>query len=205
MANRLRPKVWLVDDRKENRDEFVARHGSEFDVRTFESPDSLISVISNKERPDALLCDIFFYSDPAQREDVEERITKEAKRIENLAGELHADEAADGIGLIQRVRRRFDDDPPFPIYAYTSKGPYLLHSQSFDRLEELGARWLFKRKYSPQIERHRISRDVKEFQSRDEWSPRRMWGVAWRTGLVMATVGAFLGVLFDRLARFAGL
>jgi len=88
MANRLRPRIWLVDDREENRDDFVARHEREFEVRTFESPDLLLSVISNEERPDALLCDIFFYSDPVQREHVEERITKEAKRIEDLAGEL---------------------------------------------------------------------------------------------------------------------
>lgn len=205
MANRVKPKVWLVDDRQENRDGFSERHRSEFDVRTFESPDSLLGAISGDERPDALLCDIFFYPDPTQREEVEERIAREAKRIESLAGELHADQAADGIGLIERVCERFGKDPPFPIYAYTSKGPYLLHSQNFDRLEELGARWLFKKKYSPQIERHRISQDIKEFQNRDQWTPRRMWGVAWRTGLVMATLGAFLGVLFDRLARLVGI
>jgi CheY-like chemotaxis protein len=205
MANRARSRVWLVDDRKENRDRFVERHGSEFDVRTFESPDSLISAIAKDHRPDALLCDIFFYSDPGQREKVEERVAKEAKRIESLADELDADKAADGIGLIQRVRQRFDNDPPFPIYAYTSKGPYLLHSESFDRLEELDARWLFKNKYSIQIERHRISEDIKQFQKRDQWTPRRMWSVAWRTGFVTATLGALLSVLFDRLAKWAGI
>jgi hypothetical protein len=81
----------------------------------------------------------------------------------------------------------------------------LLHTQNFDRLEELGARWLFKRKYSPQTERHRICQDVKEFQDPDQWSTRRMWGVAWRTGLVMAILGALLSVLIDRLARLAGI
>ncbi len=157
MANRARSKVWLVDDRSENRDRFVERHGSEFDVRTFESPDSLISAIA-KEHPDALLCDTSFSTlrDPGQRESVEASVAKEAKRIESLAAELHADKSADGIGLIQRIREQFGNDPPFPIYAYTSKGPYLLHCESFDRLEELEARWLFKNKYSTQIERRRI-------------------------------------------------
>ncbi|MBZ5619953.1 MAG: hypothetical protein LAQ69_14710 [Acidobacteriia bacterium] len=205
MANRASSRVWLVDDRKENRDRFVERHGSEFDVRTFESPDSLISAIAKDHRPDALLCDIFFYSDPGQREEVEERVAKEAKRIESLASELHADKAADGIGLIRRVRQRFDNEPPFPIYAYTSKGPYLLHGESFDRLEESDAPWLFKNKYSTQIERHRISEDIKQFQKRDQWTPRRMWSVAWRTGLVTAILGALLSVLFDRLAKLAGI
>ena len=205
MANRARSRVRLVDDRKENRDRFVERHGSEFDVETFESPDSLISEIAKDRRPDALLCDIFFYTDPGRREEVEERVAREAKKIESLADELDADKAADGIGLIQRVRQRFDNDPPFPIYAYTAKGPYLLHSQSFDQLEELNARWLFKDKYSTQIERHRISEDIKQFQERDHWTPRRMWSVAWWAGLVTAIFGAFLSVLFDRLARWAGL
>ncbi len=51
------------------------------------------------------------------------------------------------------------------------------------------------------IERHRISQDIKEFENRYQWTPRRMWGVAWRTGLVMAILGALLSVFFDRLVR----
>lgn len=202
MANRTR--VWLVDDREENRTRFVERHGNEFEVTTFENPDQLIGAIKGQRQPDALLCDIFYYQDAGQREAVEARVDREAKRIESLAAELHADEAADGIGLIERVREHFDGDPPFPIYAYTSKGPYLLHNESFDRLEELSARWLFKNKYSPQVERHRISKDVAELRERNEW-PRRMWTVAWRTGFIMATVGAVLGVALDRIAKHFGI
>lgn len=201
MADRIR--VWLVDDREANRRKFVGRHGGEFEVKTFETPDQLLSAFRVEAPPDALLCDIFYYQDADQREDVERRVEREAKRIENLAAELHADEAADGIGLIQRVRRHFHDDPPFPIYAYTSKGPYLLHNESFDRLEELNSRWLFKNKYSPQTERHRISKDVAEFRERTQLT-RRIWSVAWRTGLIMAVVGALLGVALDRLAKLIG-
>ncbi|HZT29184.1 MAG TPA: hypothetical protein VFA33_04830 [Bryobacteraceae bacterium] len=86
MANRVKPKVWLVDDRQENRDEFTERHRSEFDVRAFESPDSLLGAISSDERPDALLCDIFFYRDPTQREKVEERIKKEDRTAPDQSG-----------------------------------------------------------------------------------------------------------------------
>jgi CheY-like chemotaxis protein len=205
MAKRVKARrVWLVDDLEENRARFVERHKAEFDVKTFGSPDSLLDAIGKEGPPDALLCDIFFYPDAAEREQVERRVEKEAKRIENLAAELRADESADGIGLIRTVRERFHNDPPFPIYAYTSKGPYLLHGGNFDRLEELDARWLFKNRCSPQIERHRISKDIAEFQERNQWTPRRMWSVAWRAGLLTAVLGSLLSVLFDRLAKMAG-
>jgi len=59
MTNRAKPKVWVVDDREENRTRFSDRHSAEFDVRTFENPDQLRYAIS-ADRPDALLCDIFF-------------------------------------------------------------------------------------------------------------------------------------------------
>jgi len=201
MAKRL--SVWLVDDREVNRNNFVARHGNEFEARTFQTPDQLVAALQQGYVPDALLCDIFFYQDDEQREAVEKRVETEAKRIENLSAELHADQAADGIGLITRVRKHFKDDPPFPIYAYTSKGPYLLHQGGFDRLEELNARWLFKNKYSPQIERHRIIEDVEDFRERHQIT-RRLWAVAWRTGLVMAIFGSILGVVADRVARHFG-
>jgi hypothetical protein len=204
MAIRARAKVWLVDDREDNRKKFIERHGSEFEVKTFETPDQLLKAIANQRPPDALLCDIFYYQDAHQREEIEIQVAKEAKRIEDLATALQSDQAADGIGLIQRVREHFNNDPPFPIYAYTSKGPYLLHNDSFDRLEQLDARWLFKNKYSPQIERHRISKDIAEFQERNEWTAQRMWAVAWRAGFVTALFGAFLGVILDRLARLLG-
>jgi CheY-like chemotaxis protein len=204
MPNRRKAMIWLVDDREQNRQIFIERHGSEFDIKTFETPDQILSAISEQDPPDALLCDIFYYGDPVQRERVEARITNEAKRIEDLAAELHADQAADGIGLIQRVRQRFHNDPPFPIYAYTSKGPYLLHSQGFDELEELDARWLFKNKHSPQVERNRITKDIADFQERHDWTPKRIWAVAWRTGIITAFLGALLSVLFDRIARCFG-
>ena len=202
MAKRL--KVWLVDDREANRNNFVARHGNEFEVTPFETPDQVLAAIRQCRPPDALLCDIFYYPNADQREEVEKRVDNEAKRIKGLSAELHADEAADGIGLIERIRQHFNNEPPFPIYAYTSKGPYLLQRESFDRLEELDARWLFKNKYSAQIERHRIIEDVTEFRDRNQMT-RRIWSVAWRTGLVMALVGAIIGVVLDRLLKLFGM
>ena len=150
MKKQARPKVWLVDDREENRRRFIEFHAAEFDVKVFESPDQLLTAIRH-DRPDALLCDIFFYRDPEEREKKEAPLAQKAQQIQRLAVELRSDRAADGIGLIERVRHQFRDDPPFPIYAYTSKGPYLLQDEGFDRLEKLDARWLFKGKYSPHV------------------------------------------------------
>jgi DNA-binding NtrC family response regulator len=72
MANRTR--VWLVDDREENRKTFLERHGTEFDVRTFENPDQLMRGIQEEGPPDALLCGIFYYQDASEQEAVEERV-----------------------------------------------------------------------------------------------------------------------------------
>jgi CheY-like chemotaxis protein len=61
MTSRAKPKVWVVDDREENRTRFSDSHSAEFDVTTFENPDQLLRAIRT-DRPDALLCDIFFYA-----------------------------------------------------------------------------------------------------------------------------------------------
>ena len=135
-----------------------------------------------------------------EREAKEARVAQKAIQIERLATELGADKAADGIGLIERVRQEFGDNPPFPIYAYTSKGPYLLHNDSFDRLEQLNARWLFKGRYSPQVERRRIIKDIAAFQEQNQWT-RRIRTAALRAGIIGALIGAVLSVALDRLLK----
>jgi len=45
-----------------------------------------------------------------------------------------------GITLLQEVSHFYKDE--FPIYAYTSKGPYLLDSIGFDHIGASGAQWL---------------------------------------------------------------
>lgn len=141
-----------------------------------------------------------FIAIPKSAKKQEARVAQKAQQIQRLAVELRSDRAADGIGLIERVRHQFRDDPPFPIYAYTSKGPYLLQDEGFDRLEKLDARWLFKGRYSPQMERHRITKDIAEFEEHKQWT-RRVWNAALRAGIV----GVILGVILDRLARVVGI
>ena len=62
------------------------------------------------------------------------------------------------------IRKQFRGTLPFPIYVHTSKGPYLLQSDGFQRLEELEARWLFKGQLDPPHVRHRLETDIREFR-----------------------------------------
>jgi CheY-like chemotaxis protein len=201
MANPAKSRVWMVDDLQANRDAFTERHSAEFDVRTFEGPDQLLDALATETPPDALVCDIFYYQDAAKGEEAERRVAEEAKRLRSLAEELDADRAAQGIGMIERVRRRFRDAPPFPIYAYTTKGAYLFPDASFDRLERLQARWLPKNKCSIETERARIRRDIEEFRERTRHLPKRVSALVWRA----AIAGALLGIIFDRLVGAAGI
>jgi CheY-like chemotaxis protein len=192
---RKRYLVWLVDDREENRKDFQRRHGGNFEIELFETPDQVLQAIENGRRPDALLCDVYFFEDPARREQVEAEVMRQVDQLKKTLPQLSLDNA-DGIQLIEDIRTHLAEPPHFPIYAYTSKGPYLLQNEGFDRLENLDARWLFKGKHSPLAERHRITGDIREFKDRFNWR-KRLWQVAVATG----SVSAILGIVLDRLSR----
>jgi hypothetical protein len=202
--NAQKPSVWIVDDRKENLDKFQSNHGAEFKVRRFSEPDEVLAAIRSGESPDALVCDIYFYKDEKRREEIEKLVAEDIKYLQEKAAKLDPQHAEEGIGLMNSVSDHFGSRVPFPMFAYTSKGPYLLHGPSFDKLEELGAKWLFKNKYSVQVERREIRTEIDSFRERRDWR-RRAWGIAWRTGLIMSIVGAILGVIVDRIARCLGL
>ncbi len=200
-----RYRVWLVDDREQNRKQFQDEHGRDFDVRVFSTPDEVLRALRSSSPPDALLCDIYFYEDQEKREKIESRVSEEAKKFTTLAAEFGAEDAQLGIGLIEEIRERLKKD--FLVYAYTSKGPYLLHGDAFDKLEKLDARWLFKNKYDPFNVRRRIRKDIEEFRELHDWPSRAMaiaWKAGWIVGLITAVIGAGLSVLFDRLAKCWG-
>lgn len=198
------PVVWLVDDRPENRESFERNHGSEFAVELFSEPDQVLSALREGRVPDALICDVYFYKDAAKREEIEQIVSEHAQRLRREVARFEPGAAEEGIALMQSVSDRFHGKPPFPVFAYTSKGPYLLQTESFDKIEELDARWLFKNKYSAQAERRWIRQEIESFAERRDWR-RKAWAVAWRAGLITAILGAVLGVIFDRLAGHFGL
>jgi hypothetical protein len=193
--------VWLVDDREENLDTFRKDHGREFDVRTFSRPEDVLNALKEgAHRPDALLCDIYFYDNPDEREEIENKVHEHTQHLQDLAeGDLGAKHAR-GIELIEKVHALYGDGLTFPIYAYTSKGPYLLQGNGFTRLEYCGVQWLFKKRYqsASEVESYRITKDIANFRYRRSWKQVR--GIIAVTGLVSAV----LGVLLDRIAKLLG-
>jgi CheY-like chemotaxis protein len=202
-SHNSKPRVWLVDDRKENREKFLSDHNSEFEVRLFSEPDEVTAALRQGQKPDALVCDIYFYKDEKEREEIEKIVRDQIEHLQVEAARFNPTQAEEGIALMKSVTDQFNGKVPFPMFAHTSKGPYLLHTESFNEIEDLGAKWLFKNKYSVQNERREIRSQIDLFAERSDWS-RKAWDVAWKTGLVMAIVGAVLGVLADRIARHFG-
>ncbi len=64
-----RPEVWLVDDREENRAKFSCDHNSEF------------TAIRQGRMPDALVCDVYFYKDKEQREEIEKIVKDQIRQL----------------------------------------------------------------------------------------------------------------------------
>ena len=59
---KTRPLVWLVDDLKKNREDFVEDLSDSFDVRPFKNTSEVLHALkTDRTRPDALLCDVLFY------------------------------------------------------------------------------------------------------------------------------------------------
>lgn len=190
-------EVWLVDDREENRTNFKQRHSAEWDVKTFERPDDVLTALSRGPLPDALVCDIYFYDDPVKREAIEELVQTKAQELKAMASRFDPKKAQKGIGLIENVHAKFGGRPKFPVFAYTSKGAFLLHDEAYSRLEAASAHWLFKGKYSAQQERSVVNRVIRELEARGLSSRLRPLVIA--TGIISAVVGALFGVFFAHL------
>jgi len=193
-------RVWVIDDRRSNLDKFLADHRQSFDVRPFERPEDVKTALDSGEPPDALLCDIYFYDDESEREKAESAVKEKTEELRELAQRVDAKKAQQGIALIRYIRDRFDGKPHFPIYAYTSKGPYLMEHEGFEELEKLDAKWLFKNKYDAETERDHIQKGIREFDERFGWRNKLRTVVIW-TGAGSAFLGALLGVLFSHLAH----
>jgi hypothetical protein len=167
--------VWLVDDLPANRTKFRVRHKRHFRVTVFKSPDDVRRALSSGKRPNALLCDVYFYDNAKQRENVETEVEKVAQRFDRLATKHHAVDHQTGIELVKDIRNRFNGQPPFPIFSYTAKGPYLLQGGGFKELSDLKVEWLFKNRYDSERESALITRGIQEFRKLHIVAPERIF------------------------------
>ena len=115
------------------------------------------------KRPDALLCDIFFYNTVKEAKRVEEVVEKLSDKLRRAATEANANDhrRALGIDLMEEIFEHFDRQrPPFPMYAYTSKGPFLLERKEWKKLSKFGAEILLKNRVSADDEQYEIDGDI---------------------------------------------
>ena len=129
--------------------------------------------INNNEYPDALLCDVFFYDSIDVARDVEQKIGKLADQLKQTATDIGANDHthAVGITLMKGIFEHFGGShPSFPIYAYTSKGPFLLEQNEWENLSKYGVQILLKNRITPEAEWTEIEGDI-AISKRDKNGP----------------------------------
>jgi hypothetical protein len=196
-----KPVVWYVDDLPSNLDRFEREHRRAFMVRRFSRPEEVIAALTEAQ-PDALLCDVFFYETVEIAEEKEEQVRKKVEELQQFGADIGANSLAtqQGIPLIETVAERFGKR--FPIYAYTSKGPFILDKHGFDRIGSAGAKWLFKNKYGSPTEQLIIQKDIEEFRSRNSITTRlaqRFWLAVFGSGFIGGLAVWFLTEGFSKL------
>jgi predicted nucleotide-binding protein len=158
-----KPKVWLVDDLLRNLKRFEENHHGHFDVRTFSNTREVLALIEKGECPDALLCDVFFYESVEEAERVETDVEKLAVRLKAEVTKAKASDPqrAKGIQLMRQIYEHYGEHAPrFPMYAYTSKGPFLLEQKDWENISKYGAQVLLKNRVTPEAEREEIEGDI---------------------------------------------
>lgn len=195
------PLIWYVDDLPENLESFSKRHSEVFAVKTFANPTQVVDALK-KEQPDALVCDIFFYDDPVTAVEIESKVMAKGRELREFGVAIGANTEANraGVRLIQEVTQRHKGK--FPIYAFTSKGPYLLENQDFERIAESGAKWLFKGKYSVAMEQLILSQDIESYRLKNSLALRlaqHFWTAVFTSGVLGGFVVWFLTEELPRL------
>jgi len=172
-------KVWMVDDLPRNLEVFRTNHGDDFAIETFSKTSAVLERIHNKEYPDALLCDVFFYDTVADAETAEAKVAELAAKLRKTAINIgvHDQSHTAGIVLMRQIYEHFKrTSPPFPMYAYTSKGPLLLEQSEWNKIFEYGAEVLLKGRVTPDAERTEIVGDIELVRSKRSWSARMKAG-----------------------------
>ncbi len=187
-----KPRVWYVDDLPENCETFKKRHAEHFDLTLFstvQEVDDALRGVPRSKRPQALLCDIYFYDDLAEAREVERQVEEKRADFEASARKWNVFPHADGIRLIERVRNRYPRQ--FPVFAYTTKAPYLMMDDGYNRLAAAGAQFLFKSRLTVTNERTVVREAIERTYLRTRVVNHPMF---W------ATLGAVVGGLIVALA-----
>lgn len=200
---RKKPVVWYVDDLPSNLEKFKTNHEQAFTIRTFTKPEEVTAALV-ESLPDALLCDIFFYDSVELAEDMERKVQEKAAELRAFGEHIGANRLANqsGVQLVQSIATRFGSK--LPIYAYTSKGPYLLDELGFDRIGDAGAKWLFKGKYGPHTEQAIIQQDIEDSRLRNSILMRAFryfWVSLFASGILGGLVVWFLTEELPKLLR----
>ena len=166
--------IWFVDDLPENLANFRKNHSSDFKkIETFGRPKEVLDKIHKGEYPDALLIDVFFYETPERAREVEDEVKGLVEDLRKKAADLGLTDHryAAGITLMENIYKHFKGNRPrFPMYAYTSKGPFLLEQNDWQNISTFGAEVLLKGRVAPNSEVIEIIGDIKQMKLQNSWS-----------------------------------
>jgi hypothetical protein len=105
----------------------------------------------------------FFYDSVEIARDAERKIEELAEQLKKTATDIGANDHthAVGITLMKNIFEHFGGSrPKFPIYAYTSKGPFLLEQSEWENRSKYGVQILLKNRITPEAEWTEIEGDI---------------------------------------------
>ena len=198
--------IWLVDDLKSNREDFMnffddPKNNPRFSGYASNNIEDVKTLLGDEIFPDALLCDIFWYDEQGKAQEVEDMVREDTEAMKDHIAKLkyHVDYL--GINLAKFIKNNPKLNPtPFPIYAFTSKGAYLLGEKQFDEIEEAGMLWLFKipvkSKSTNGDEYHlrlhsvvsTLEKDIKSYEKFEEHPIKRVFYYPSRRSIFMFTI-----------------
>ena len=88
------------------------------------------------------------------------------------------------------------------MYAYTSKGPFLLEQSEWDKISEYGAEILLKGRVTAEGERTEIIGDIEFYRNKNSWTARMKGaahGLFWTLLQGLFFIG--LSLVIGRLVR----
>ena len=140
-----KPTVWFVDDLPSNLDTFCKNHDHEFVIETFSAIEQVLRTALLVEftlMRSFATCTYFDTVEEAQRaEDKISELIQALKGDARIAG-IDNRKHAQGIALMRQLFDRFGKIPPFSVYVYSSKAPFLFERQEWEEVCEYGGRVL---------------------------------------------------------------